>query len=45
MGRWEEQKEEERGRERGRIRIPSRLPAGHAEPDLGLDVMNCVIIT
>ena len=34
-----------RGRERGRKRIPSRLHAVSAEPNVGLDPMNCEIMT
>ena len=34
-----------RGRVRGRERIPSRLPAVSADPDSGLDLVNCEITT
>ena len=34
-----------RGRERGRERIPSRLRAVSAEPDTGLELVNCEIMT
>ena len=34
-----------RGRERGRHRIPSRLQAVSTEPDMGLDLANCKIVT
>ena len=34
-----------RGRERGREKIPSRLRAVSAEPDTGLESMNCEIMT
>ena len=34
-----------RGRERGRKRIPSRLHTISAEPNVGLDLMNCEIMT
>ena len=34
-----------RGRERGRERIPSRLHAVSAEPDAGLELTNCEIMT
>ena len=34
-----------RGRERGRGRIPSRLCAVNAEPNVGLELMNCEIMT
>ena len=37
--------EQGRGRERGRERIPSRLHAVSAEPDTGLNPMNCEIMT
>ena len=33
------------GRERGRERIPSRLLTASIEPDAGLDLVNCEIIT
>ena len=33
------------GAGRGRERIPSRLCAVSAEPDLGLDLTNCEIMT
>ena len=33
------------GEEKGRERIPSRLCAVSAEPDLGLDPVNCEIMT
>ena len=47
------ERESERGRkkvsrggaERGRERIPSRLHAVSAEPDLGLEPMNCESMT
>ena len=34
-----------RGRERGRERISSRLRAVSSEPDVGLDLMNCEMMT
>ena len=34
-----------RGREGERERIPSRLRAVSAEPNVGLDLMNCEIMT
>ena len=40
-----EQTHKGRGRERGRERIPSRLPTVSAEPDVGLKLMNCEIVT
>ena len=35
----------ERERERGRERIPSRLHVVRAEPNSGLNLMNCEIMT
>ena len=32
-------------RERGRDRVPSRLHTVHTEPDAGLQLMNCEIMT
>ena len=34
-----------RGRDRGRESIPSRLWALSTEPDVGLELMNCEIMT
>ena len=34
-----------RGRERGRERIPNHLPAISAEPNVGLELTNCEIMT
>ena len=34
-----------RGRERGRERIPSTFPAVSTEPDMGLSLTNCEIMT
>ena len=39
------EREQGRGRERGRERIPSRLCIISAEPDAGLELMNCEIMT
>ena len=44
----EREKEREKvgeGREGGRERIPSRLHIDRAEPDSGLELMNCEIMT
>ena len=32
------------GQEKGRQRIPSGLGAGNAEPDMGLEPMNCEVM-
>ena len=37
--------EQGRGRERGRERIPSRLCTISEEPDVGLELPNCEIMT
>ena len=37
--------EQGRSRERGRERIPSRFSTAHAEPDVGLKLMNHEIVT
>ena len=39
------EREGEREEQRGRERIPSRLHTVSAEPNLGLDLMNCEIMT
>ena len=44
-GEREQAHEQGRGRERGRERIPSKLHAVSAEPDVGLDLTNCEIMT
>ena len=41
----EKESKQGKGRERGRERIPSRLHAVSTEPDAGLKLMNCEIIT
>ena len=38
-------KKQERERERGRERTTNRLHAVSTEPDLGLELMNCEIMT
>ena len=42
---FEREYEQGRGRERGRARIPSRLHAVSAEPNVGLELTNCKIMT
>ena len=37
--------EQGRGKERGRERIPSRLHAVSTEPNVGLQLKNCRIVT
>ena len=41
----ERERERETSRGRGRQRIPSSLCAGSTEPDAGLELMNCEIMT
>ena len=41
----EREREQRRGRERGKERIPSRLCTVSAEPNMGLDLTNCKIMT
>ena len=42
---FERESREGAERERGRARIPSRLHTVSAEPDLGLELKNCEIMT
>ena len=42
---WEREGEQGRGRERGRERITSRLCAVSMEPDAGLKLKKCEIMT
>ena len=41
----ERERAEEGQTERGRERIPSRFHVASAEPDVGLELMNCEIMT
>ena len=42
---FEREHEQGRGSEKGRERIPSRLCAASTEPDIGLELKNCEIMT
>ena len=45
MREAESKREQGSGRERERERIPSSLQAASSEPDLGLELTNCEIVT
>ena len=45
MGRGQKERVRERKRERERKRIPSRLCTASSEPNAGLKLMNCEIMT